>query len=124
MQARIGWISEGALNYICERLTVPPADAYGVATFYGLLSVNPRPARVLHVCDDIACRCKGAEELIAALEEQIGPEDDERGGCHLAAQPVPGPVRPRAGGDADRGRREADRARAGAGQRRGRRWPR
>jgi len=30
---RIGWISQGALNYICQRLTVPPADAYGVATF-------------------------------------------------------------------------------------------
>ena len=43
VQDRIGWISHGALNYICTRLTVPPADAYGVATFYGLLSVHPRP---------------------------------------------------------------------------------
>ena len=59
VQARIGWISHGALNYICERLTVPPADAYGVATFYGLLSVKPRPPRVLHVCEDVACKCAG-----------------------------------------------------------------
>ena len=22
----VGWISPGALNYVCERLTVPPAD--------------------------------------------------------------------------------------------------
>ena len=55
VQSRIGWISEGALNYICERLTVPPADAYGVATFYALLSTVPRPRRVLLVCDDIGC---------------------------------------------------------------------
>ena len=27
-------ISEGALDYVCERLNVPPADAWGVATFY------------------------------------------------------------------------------------------
>ena len=44
VQERIGWISHGALNYICTRLTVPPADAYGVATFYGLLSVTAAPA--------------------------------------------------------------------------------
>jgi NADH-quinone oxidoreductase subunit F len=69
----MGWISEGALNYICERLTVPPADAYGVATFYALLSTVPRPRRVLHVCDDIGCRCKGAAELCQELERTVGP---------------------------------------------------
>jgi NADH-quinone oxidoreductase subunit F len=73
VQSRVGWISEGALNYIAERLTVPPAEAYGVATFYALLSTVPRPRRVLHVCDDIACRCKGAVELCAELERTVGP---------------------------------------------------
>ncbi len=73
VQSRIGWISEGALNHICQRLTIPPADAYGVATFYALLSTVPRPRRVLHVCDDIACRCRGAEALIAELERTNGP---------------------------------------------------
>jgi NADH-quinone oxidoreductase subunit F len=73
VQSRVGWISEGALNYICKRLTIPPADAFGVATFYALLSTVPRPRRVLHVCDDIACRCRGAEELIAELTRTAGP---------------------------------------------------
>ena len=75
VQSRVGWISEGALNYICERLSVPPAEAYGVVTFYALLSTVPRPKRVLHVCDDIACRCKGAAELCQELEETVGPAD-------------------------------------------------
>ena len=39
LQGRIGWISEGGLNYACERLSVPPAEAYGVATFYAMFSV-------------------------------------------------------------------------------------
>jgi NADH-quinone oxidoreductase subunit F len=73
VQARIGWISEGALNYVCQRLMVPPADAYGVATFYALLSTVPRPRRVIHVCDDIACRCKGAETICQELERSVGP---------------------------------------------------
>ncbi len=70
---RLGWISEGALNYICRRLTVPPADAYGVASFYALLSTTPRPPMVLHVCDDIACMANGASELCDELEKTIGP---------------------------------------------------
>jgi NADH-quinone oxidoreductase subunit F len=52
---RVGWISEGALGYLCRRLTVPPAEAYGVATFYSMFSMRPRAAAVLHVCTDLAC---------------------------------------------------------------------
>ena len=73
LQARAGWISEGGLGYLCDRLNVAPADAWGVATFYALLSTEPRPARVVHVCDDIACRCRGADRVIAELEQTVGP---------------------------------------------------
>ena len=76
LQEHIGWISPGGLNEICRRLTVPPADAYGVATFYALFALEPRPARVVHVCEDVACRCHGSDELIAQLEERFGPEGE------------------------------------------------
>ena len=65
---RVGWLSEGALNYVCERLNVPPAEAYGVATFYAMFSTKPRPPQLVHACDDIGCRNAGAEQLIGALE--------------------------------------------------------
>jgi NADH-quinone oxidoreductase subunit F len=74
LQERVGWISPGGLNDVCRRLTVPPADAYGVASFYALLALEQQPARVVHVCDDVACRCRGAEELAVQLEERFGPE--------------------------------------------------
>ena len=70
VQGAIGWISKGAMNYICERLIVPPAEAYGVASFYALLSLEPRPARVAHVCDDVCCRDIGGLEILAALGER------------------------------------------------------
>ncbi len=70
--ARAGWVSEGALNYICETLDVPPAEAYGVASFYALLATTPRPARIVHVCDDIACLANGADRLCGELEHGIG----------------------------------------------------
>jgi len=74
LQARAGWISEGGLNYVCERLTVPPAEAYGVATFYAMFSVEPRPPTVIHACDDLACRVGGAKEVCDRLAAEIGAE--------------------------------------------------
>ena len=74
VQDRVGWISQPALNYVCKRLTIPPAEAYGVATFYALFATKPRPPVVAHVCDDIACRLAGAETLIGDMERALGPE--------------------------------------------------
>jgi NADH-quinone oxidoreductase subunit F len=73
VQARAGWISEGALSYVCQRLTIPPAEAYGVASFYGMFSLSPRAANVAHVCDDVVCRVKGAQALLADVERALGP---------------------------------------------------
>jgi NADH-quinone oxidoreductase subunit F len=65
---RIGWISAGAVNYIGERLSVAPADVYGVASFYAMFSLQPREPLVAHVCDDIACMDRGGERICEALE--------------------------------------------------------
>ena len=76
VQDRIGWISQPAINYVCKRLTIPPAEAYGVATFYALYATKPRPPVVAHLCDDIACRLAGAEDLVRDVERAMGPEGD------------------------------------------------
>ncbi|MFK0112158.1 NADH-ubiquinone oxidoreductase-F iron-sulfur binding region domain-containing protein [Streptomyces sp. NPDC091217] len=81
---RIGWISEGALDYLCRRLTVPPAEAYGVATFYAMFSVRPRPATVLHICTDLACTAAGAAGLCDGAEAGLGP------GVHVERSPCLG----------------------------------
>ncbi len=60
-QQRAGWVTPGALGYASRRLDVPPADAYGVATFYAMLALEERPPEVLHVCTDLACRLAGAK---------------------------------------------------------------
>jgi NADH-quinone oxidoreductase subunit F len=72
VQSRVGWISQPALNYISKRLAVPPAEAYGVATFYAMFATKPRPPVVAHVCDDIACRIAGAEEICGDLTRSVG----------------------------------------------------
>ncbi len=74
IQDRVGWISPGALNYASRRLGVPPAEVFGVADFYALLSTQPQPRAAVHVCDDIACKLKGADQLCAEMERTHGPE--------------------------------------------------
>jgi NADH-quinone oxidoreductase subunit F len=81
LQSSVGWISPGGLRYACERLTIPPAEAYGVATFYAMFSVEPRPTTVLHLCDDIACKVAGAEGLIEEVIRQVGSEQVLRSPC-------------------------------------------
>jgi NADH-quinone oxidoreductase subunit F len=73
VQDRIGWVSQPALSYICRRLSIPPAEAYGVASFYALLATRERAPIVAHVCDDIACRLAGAEQICADLTRSSGP---------------------------------------------------
>ncbi len=74
VQRRSGWISRPALEYVCRRLGVPPADAYAVASFYALLATSPRPPVVAHLCEDLACRLAGSEAVGRDLAEALGPE--------------------------------------------------
>ncbi|WP_432164438.1 NAD(P)H-dependent oxidoreductase subunit E [Streptomyces sp. bgisy031] len=100
---RVGWISEGALDYLCRRLTVPPAEAYGVATFYSMFSVRPRPATVLHVCTDVACAAAGSAGLCAGVEGRLGPGSGvsvERSPCLGLCERAPAALVVRAGSPA------------------------
>ena len=71
LQHTSGWISPGGLDYVCRVLEVPPAEAYGVATFYHLFSSQPPSGdQILHVCNDIACSLNGANGLIDDLKKE------------------------------------------------------
>jgi NADH-quinone oxidoreductase subunit F len=78
---RVGWISEGGLDEVCRRLGVPPAEAYGVASFYALFTFEPPARRVVHVCDDIVCQVRGAEAVLAQLPDSDGEVAWRRSPC-------------------------------------------
>ena len=101
VQDAIGWISHGALNYICTRLSVPPAEAWGVVTFYHLMATEPRPAAVAHVCDDIACRLNGADRMCEELESRLGAAV-HRSPCLGQCDQGSAALITKAGSDADR----------------------
>ncbi|WP_275560278.1 NADH-ubiquinone oxidoreductase-F iron-sulfur binding region domain-containing protein [Streptomyces sp. 5-6(2022)] len=87
---RVGWISEGGLDYLCRRLTVPPAEGYGVATFYAMFAVKPRPATVVHVCTDLACAARGSAQVCAELERDVGPAGSAGSGAVWQPSPCLG----------------------------------
>lgn len=90
VQSEIGWVSPGALDYICSTLIVPPAEAYGVATFYALISTTPLAPIVVHVCDDICCRDRGAVEIIGALRTVFGEARSAEGPATWMTSPCLG----------------------------------
>jgi len=83
-------VSHGAINYIAERLTVGPAEAYGVATFYDLLATEPTPERVVWVCDDIACKASGVDGMLDNLAASVGAPGTERAGATWKRSPCLG----------------------------------
>jgi NADH-quinone oxidoreductase subunit F len=75
LQSSEGWISPGGLNYVADLLQVPPAEAYGVATFYEMFRTDEAPAHdgpVIHVCVDAACQISGYEDVVAEVEAAGG----------------------------------------------------
>ncbi len=69
---RVGYISPGGLGALCRRLDVPPAEGFGVASFYSMFAFEPRPKRVVHVCTDLACLAAGGNDLHERLREAVG----------------------------------------------------
>ena len=80
LQEARGWVSYPALAAVCRELGVPLAEAYGVASFYALLSTVPGPRHVVHLCDDVACMLRGARELAGVLQRLLGPPLSAHGG--------------------------------------------
>ena len=72
LQREAGWISPGGLNFVGRTLGVPPAEAYGVATFYEMFRTEApsHELSVRHVCVDPICALAGASRLASNLRSQ------------------------------------------------------
>jgi bidirectional [NiFe] hydrogenase diaphorase subunit len=70
-QALFGYLEHDLLLYVAHSLKLPPSRVYGVATFYHLFSLQPKGAHTCVVCTGTACYVKGADALLAVLENQV-----------------------------------------------------
>lgn len=76
-QDEYGYLTDAAMREVADLLDMPPTDVFEVAGFYSLLYKQPVGKWVLQVCDDVPCAFCGAEDLIAALQAQLGIAVDQ-----------------------------------------------
>lgn len=71
-QESFGFLDLDVLEYIAKGLKLPLSRVYGVATFYHLFSLKPSGRHTCIVCMGTACYVKGADKIIAKLEQELG----------------------------------------------------
>ena len=67
-----GYLPEEVQCIIAEELGIPLTDVYGVSTFYSRFSLNPQGENQVSVCLGTACYVKGAADVLAEVEDQLG----------------------------------------------------
>lgn len=68
-QELFGYLDNDLLLYIAHGLKLPPSRVYGVATFYHFFTLKPKGAHTCVVCMGTACYVKGADKVIAAIQD-------------------------------------------------------
>jgi NADH:ubiquinone oxidoreductase subunit F (NADH-binding)/NADH:ubiquinone oxidoreductase subunit E len=80
LEAEHGGLSRSAITDTARALGLPPHKAFGVTTFYSMLSLEER-RNVLRVCDGPVCWLKRASEVRSALDASASGWTVERTSC-------------------------------------------
>ena len=71
-QELFGYLEDDLLLFIAYRLKLPASRVYGVATFYHFFTLKPQGQHTCVVCMGTACYVKGADKVLAAVEQKAG----------------------------------------------------
>jgi NADH-quinone oxidoreductase subunit E/NADP-reducing hydrogenase subunit HndA len=70
-QDMFGYLSKDVMDHVAEKLQVPTADVYGVATFYSYFTLAPRGKHPISVCMGTACYVKGSAAILDTVKQQL-----------------------------------------------------
>lgn len=73
-QLRQHCITREAAAFLSRETGASPAEVYGVATFYHMLTEAPLGKSVIRVCDCLTCHIRGGPAVLEALKEELGLE--------------------------------------------------
>ena len=71
-----GYLPIEVQTIIAKKCNISLEEVYGVATFYGQFALNPKGEYKISVCMGTACYVKGAGDILAELEKQLGIPTD------------------------------------------------
>ena len=77
LQEMMGYIAPEAVHFISRKLDIPPAEIYGVATFYAQFHLKPRGRHIIRVCRGTACHVRGSLKVFNKVKEITGVEENE-----------------------------------------------
>lgn len=69
-----GFISQTAMEELSGLMNLPTKEIYSVATFYRMLSTQPRGRHVVQFCESAPCHVVGGREVIATLKKALALE--------------------------------------------------
>src|SRR5512135_884073 len=69
-QELFGFLEDDLLLFIAYKLKLPASRVYGVATFYHFFTLKPKGQHTCVICMGTACYVKGADKVLAAIEEK------------------------------------------------------
>ena len=73
----IGYLPKEALEEVSKRLQAPKSQLFSAATFYHMLSVEPRGRHVLQFCESAPCHVVGGREVWQALQDELHLESGQ-----------------------------------------------
>ena len=71
VQEEYHYLPQKVLTFVSNALGLPPAQVYGVATFYAHFSLEPRGKHLVKLCDGTACHVRGSTELLTAVRREL-----------------------------------------------------
>jgi NADH-quinone oxidoreductase subunit E len=72
VQGELNWIPKEAVQAISRKLNVPISQIYRVASFYSVMSLEPRGKHIVSVCMGTACHVRGAPKVMDKMEDALG----------------------------------------------------
>ena len=77
IQGVVNWLPKEALARVSEKLSVPMSRIQHITTFYKTFSLTPKGRHEIHVCMGTACHVRGAQDILATVEEVTGVKPGE-----------------------------------------------
>ena len=72
IQREINYLPEEAIAEAAKAFKISAAEAYEVATFYSMFSIEKRGKNIIRICESAPCHIAGASQVVAALEKELG----------------------------------------------------
>jgi NADH-quinone oxidoreductase E subunit len=75
-QEEYGWCSPEAIGEVSRAIDLSPATCQAIASFYDMFFLEPVGRHVVEVCTNVSCALMGAGDVLRALEEELGIEEN------------------------------------------------